>query len=271
MEHHVSWFTALLNQWLGGPVGSLLNSIGVHPHDPAHPIPDLVAMSFLVVILGMLFVLWLKPRLSVDRPGAMQQCMEMLLTNPMGVGIRDLLDQNAGHHGRHFIPVVGSISVFILLSNLISVVPGLNSPTANPAGPLACAVLTFVYYNWQGVRHAGAVGYLKHFAGPVWWLAWLIFPVEIISHTARLLSLTVRLYANMFSSELIYLTILGLLVQLMAFVQQKSALAGYAIGVLPALLPIVFILLHVFVAVMQTFVFTILPSIYLGMATSEEH
>lgn len=271
MEHHVSWFTAILNKLIGGPVGTLMERLGIHAHDPAHPIPDLTAMSLLVVIVGMLFVLWLKPRLSVDRPGATQQCVEMLLTNPMGVGIRDLLDQNAGHHGRHFIPVVGTISIFILMGNLISVVPGLNSPTANPSGPLACAIITFLFYNLQGIRHAGAIGYIKHFAGPVWWLSWLIFPVEIISHTARILSLTVRLYANMFSSELIYLTILGLFVQLVAFVQHKSMVAGYALGVLPALLPLIFIFLHVFVAVMQTFVFTILPSIYLGMATSEEH
>lgn len=271
MEHHLSWFTVLLNKWLAGPANVLLEVLGVHPHDPAHPITDATAMSMLVVLLGMAFFWWLKGRLSVERPGASQQIVELLLTNPLGLGIRDLLDQNVGHHGRQYMAMVGTVGIFILMGNAVSLFPGFNSPTATPAVPLACAVITFVYYNWQGARHHGAVGYAKHFAGPVWWLAPLMVPVEIISHSARMLSLTVRLWANIFSSELLYFTFLGLLMVPMSAVMEKSKVLGAALGIFPAILPIAFILLHAFVAVVQAFVFTILPSIYLGMAVAEEH
>src|SRR5271165_1533055 len=123
----------------------------------------------------------------------MQQVAEMLLTNRMRLGIRDILDETAGHHARSYIYFVGTISIFILFANLISLVPGFSAPTSNVTVPLACASITFLYFNWQGIRHKGALHYAKHFAGPVWWMAWLIFPVEIISTLARLLSLTVRL------------------------------------------------------------------------------
>ncbi len=271
MEHHQNWLTALLNHWLGPAVSQALAAIGIHVHDPANPIPNHVVMAMVVVVLGMVLVLWLKPRLSVDKPGAAQQIAEMLITNPLGFGIRDLLDENAGHQGRQFVALVGSVSVFILLSNLISIVPALDSPTGHPTVPLACAIVIFLYYNWQGLRHHGPLGYAKHFAGPVWWMSWLIFPVEIISHTARLLSLTVRLWANIFSSELLYLTFLGLLLAPMNYAAERNVVLGALVAVFPATIPIAFILLHVFVAVVQAFVFTILPAIYLGMAVAEEH
>ena len=228
-------------------------------------------MSLAVVILMGIFVLWLKRRLSVERPGAIQQCAEMVLTNPLGMGIRDLLDSNVGHAGRQFLPFVGTVSIFILVSNAISLFPPFTSPTVHPSVPLACALLTFFYYHTQGFRHAGALGYAKQFAGPVLWLALLMIPVELISHSARILSLTVRLYANMFSSELLYVTILGLLLTPTVHVGEKNIIFGVVLGVLPATLPVAFMLLHAFVAVMQAFVFTILPCIYLGLATSEEH
>ena len=271
MQEHLNWFTILLNKWLGGPLTALLSAIRIRPHDPAHPLPNHVAMSLVVVILAMAFFLWLKPRLSVDKPGAVQQVMEFLITNPMGLGIRDLLEDNVGHGGARYLPVVGSISIFILLGNLISLIPAFQSPTGHPSVPLACAILTFLYYNWTGLRYHGPLGYAKQFAGPIWWLAWLIFPVEIISHTARLLSLTVRLWANIFSSELLYVIFLGLLLTPTLHVAQTHPVLGVFLGVFPATIPAIFILLHAFVAVVQAFVFTILPSIYLGMAVSEEH
>lgn len=271
MEHHNSFLTVLLNKLIGPQVAALLHALGVHPHDPTNPIPEHVVMSMLVVVMGMAFTLWLKGRLSAARPGASQQVVEMLLTNPLGAGIRDLLDQNVGHHGRQYVPLVGSVSIFILLSNLISVIPGFTSPTVNATVPLGCAIITFLYFNWQGIRHHGPIGYLKHFFGPIWWLAPLIFPVEIISTTARILSLTVRLWANMFASELLYFIFLGLLMGPANLAMHKSPVLGVIVGILPATLPILFILLHVFVAVIQAFVFTILPSIYLGLAVAEEH
>src|SRR5712692_6523562 len=193
MEHHISWFTIFLNQVLGKFVAALLATLHIQPNDPAHPIPEHVAMSVVVVLLAMAGVLWLKRRLTVERPGAVQQVAEMLLTNPLGFGIRDLLDENVGHLGREFVPMVGSISVFILLSNLLGVFPGFSSPTLEKTVALACASITFLFFNWQGLRHHGPLGYAKHFAGPVWWMSWLIFPVELVSTAARVLSLTVRL------------------------------------------------------------------------------
>ena len=258
MEHHESWFTHFLN-----------SVTGLH-------IPDHVAMSLLVMLLFAVFVLWLKPRLSAERPGATQQVVEWLITNPLNVGIRDSIDQNI-HHGHKYIAMIGTVGIFVLLANLISVIPGLTSPTAVPAGPLACALLTFVYFNAQGAAHHGTGKYLAHFAGPGGPIGWgLIFPVELISTTARILSLTVRLWANIFASELIYLIILRILIMPTAYSLEHlpgiGPIAGVVIGgVSAALLPVAFIGLHLFVAVVQSYVFTILPSVYLGMAVADEH
>lgn len=271
MNEQLNWFTILLNDWFGGAANALLRAVHVAPADPSHPIPNFVAATIAVAILAAIFFLWLRPRISADRPGATQQVMEMMLTNPMGIGIRDLLDQNIQHGAREFLPLVGSISIFILFSNVISVLPAFNSPTGHPSVPLACAILTFVYYNWTGLHHHGPVGYVKHFAGPVWWLSWLIFPVEIISHTARLLSLTVRLWANIFASELIYVIFLGLCMAPAQTLQRSHPSWAFALDVFPLVIPVAFIALHLFVAVVQAFVFTILPALYIGMATADEH
>jgi F-type H+-transporting ATPase subunit a len=271
MEHHVSWITHAVNHYLGHFALALLAALHIKPTDPALPIPEHVVMGAVVLVIGTLLALWLKTRLSVEKPGATQQMAEMLLTNPMGFGIRDLLDENAGHAGRRFIPFTGAIAVFVLLANLLGVVPAFTSPTGEKTVPLACAFLTFTYFNYQGLRHHGVWDYLKTFAGPTPWLVFLIFPVEIISTTARLLSLTVRLWANIFASDLIYMLFLGLLVQPVVWAQSKSALLAVLLGIFPALIPLLFIALHVFVSLIQSYVFTVLPSIYLGMATAEEH
>jgi len=271
MTEHLNWFTLLLNKWFGPAVLSLLKALHITPEHPSHPIPNHVAMAILVALIASLFFLWLRPRISADRPGAAQQIAEFLLTNPMRVGIRDLLEDSIDHDPDRYVPMVGSIALFILFSNSISVFPTLDSPTGNPSVPLACAILTFLYYNWAGLRGHGILGYAKHFAGPVWWLSWLIFPVEIVSHTARLLSLTVRLWANIFASELIYLIFLGLLMSPVQQLAVAHPVLGVIAAVFPAILPVAFILLHLFVSVVQAFVFTILPAIYIGMATAEEH
>jgi F-type H+-transporting ATPase subunit a len=271
MNEHLNWFTVLLNNWFGGAANAFLNAVHVTPADASHPIPNFVAATIAVTIVAAIFFLWLRPRISADRPGATQQVMEMMLTNPMGIGIRDLLDQNIEHNARGFLPLVGSISIFILFSNVISVIPAFNSPTGHPSVPLACALLIFAYYNGTGLRHHGPVGYMKHFAGPVPAMSWLIFPVEIISHTARLLSLTVRLWANIFASELIYVIFLGLCMAPAQALRHSHPSFGYALDVFPLIIPVLFIGLHIFVGIVQTFVFTILPALYIGMATADEH
>jgi F-type H+-transporting ATPase subunit a len=142
--------------------------------------------------------------------------------------------------------------------------------------PLGCALLTFLYFNYQGFRHHGIGGYLKTFAGSPhdvsgWILAILLFPVEIISTAARILSLTVRLWANIFASDLIYMIFLGLLLGPMEWAWSKSPILGIAFGVFPAFVPIVFVALHIFVSVIQAYVFTVLPAIYIGTAIADEH
>ena len=276
MEHHVSAITHFVNHYLGHFALALLALFHIQPTDPDLPIPEHVVMALLVLVLGTLFAAFLRTRLSVSRPGATQQIAELLLTNPLGFGIRDLLEENTGHEGIHHVAWVGSISVFILLANLFGAFPFLSAPTGDVSVPLACAVLTFIYFNVQGFRHHGMGGYLLTFAGSPhtladWILAVLLFPVELISTLARVLSLTVRLWANMFASDLIYGIFLSLLTGGAVFAWSKSSILGVIIGVFPATIPVLFIGLHIFVSVVQAYVFTVLPSVYLGLATAEEH
>jgi F-type H+-transporting ATPase subunit a len=253
-----------------------LHAIHVQPADYETPIPEYVMMSLVVLVLGTILALMLRSRLSVERPGAMQQSAELLLTNPLGFGIKDLLEENVGHGAEKYIAFTGSISIFILLANLLSVFPAFSSPTSIAIVPLACAVLTFLYFNWQGIRHHGPGGYLLTFAGNPkhagdWALSPLLFPVELISTAARLLSLTVRLWANIFASDLIYMIFIGLLLGPFEWAWSKSPLLGAALWIFPAFIPLVFIALHIFVSIIQAYIFTVLPSIYIGLAVAEEH
>lgn len=272
---HVSWLTHFVNHYLGGAALALLSALHIRPNNAELPIPEHVVMGLLVLVIGTLLAFWVRFRLSVERPGASQQIAELLLTNPLGFGIRDLLDENVPHDGRRYIHLVGTIGLFVLLANLLSVFPPFTSPTVNASVPLACASLVFIYFVSQGVRVQGAVGYIMHFAGspktPVdWGLAVLLFPVEIISTTARILSLTVRLWANIVASDLIYGIFVGLLAAISGWGWEKSPVLGVALGIFPALIPIAFIGLHIFVSVVQAYIFTILPSVYLGLATEHE-
>jgi F-type H+-transporting ATPase subunit a len=271
MEEHISHFTLLVNRILGPLTLQLLHALRIQPENYDAPIPEYMVMSFLVLVIGAVLALLLRSRLSVERPGAFQQMAEGLLTNRLGFGIRDVLDVNVGHHADRFIAFTGSISIFVLLANLLGLIPALSSPTGIAVVPLACAILTFLYFNYQGLRHHGPIGYAKHFAGPIWWLSWLIFPVELISTAARLLSLTVRLWANIFASDLIYVIFLGLLLQPFTWAAEKSFLLAIPFGILAALIPLLFVALHIFVSIIQSYVFTVLPSIYIGMATADEH
>jgi F-type H+-transporting ATPase subunit a len=146
-------------------------------------------------------------------------------------------------------PFIGALALFILIGNLMGLVPGLESPTGYLVVPLGCALSVFVYYNYAGLRAQGIVSYVKHFMGPVWWLSFLMFPIEIISHLARILSLTVRLYANMVAGDLLVLVFFSLF---------------------PFGLPLVFIALHLGVAFIQAYLFMVLPLIYLSQAVSHD-
>jgi len=276
MEEHVSPLTHWFNHVFGPVALWILHALHLQPADYENPINEYVVMSIVVLVICTIVALILRAQLSVERPGGLQQCAEMILTNPMGFGVKDLLEENVAHGAQKYIAFTGSIAVFVLFSNLLSVFPAFSSPTGDAVVPLACASLTFLYFNWQGIRHHGAFHYLLTFAGSPKTaadgaLALLLFPVEIISTTARLLSLTVRLWANIFASDLIYMIFLGLLLGPTEWALHKNVALGVIFAVFPAVFPILFIGLHIFVSVIQAYIFTVLPSIYLGIATADEH
>jgi F-type H+-transporting ATPase subunit a len=270
MEEHVLWITRLVNAALGKPALALMNALGIHAENPEYPITNYFAMELLVFAVAIVFFLWLRGRLSVDRPGGTQQCLETLLRNPMSLGVADLLENNVGHEGLRYLPMIGSIGLFVLISNLLSLVPGLESPTAFVPVPLGCAIVVFLYYHFSGLRKHGPLKYGKHFMGPNIFLSPLMVIVEAFSHLARLLSLTVRLWVNMMVSEMLYVIFLGLTLTLLLFAASGNVL-GNLLAPLPLLAPVVFIVLHIFVAFVQAFVFTILPVIYLAGAVGGGH
>jgi F-type H+-transporting ATPase subunit a len=239
--------TRLLNNLFGPMVAAVMQRLGLHPSSTA-PIGNTFSLEFLVVFGLIVFFLVVRLTLSVENPNPVQQLAEMIHEFVGGQA-----EQVIGHGYERFQPFVTCVLLFILLNNLIGLLggfPGMTTPTSQPEVPLGVAVLTFLYYNYHGVREQGPVGYLKHFAGPVWWMAWLLFPVEIISHLARMMSLTIRLYANMLASDLLMLI---------------------CFSMVPVIAPTAFLGLHALVAVIQAYVFMLLSMIYLGMAVSHEH
>ena len=238
-------FTRLLNHLFAGPLDSLLNALGIHPAHPAAPINDTFALELLVVLGFILYFIVVRVSLSVEKPATPQQIAEILHES-----IGGLAEQIIGHEYERFLPFVLCIFLFVLTCNLMGLIPGIDAPTMSAVVPLGLAVTVFLYYNFHGIRAQGPIGYLKHFAGPVWWLAWLLFPVEIISHLARNMSLTIRLWANMFAGDLVTLVFFSL----------------FPIG-----LTLPFMGLHIFVSIIQAGVFMLLSMIYLGQAVAHEH
>jgi F-type H+-transporting ATPase subunit a len=242
--HEQLWVTAFLNHYLASFVVGLLRALHIEPKYPDAPIPNSFSMELLVFLFLIVLFLMVRSRLSVDKPGALQHMFE---------GAHGFVENQSheiiGHGSESFTPFLVTLGFFILLCNLIGVIPGFESPTATPVVPLGCAICAFVYYQTQGFKHAG-IGYLKHFLGPVWWLSWLMLPIEIISHLARVLSLTIRLYANIFAGDMVTLVFFSLV----------------PIGV-----PIVFLGLHIGVSLLQTYIFVLLTMVYLAGAVAEEH
>lgn len=238
-------FTAFLNHLFAAPVDKLLALVHVHPEFPQQPITNTFAMELLVFLILLAYFVAVRASLSVETPGPVQHLAEM--TNGF---VSEQAEQIIGHGSERFTGYLVVLGLFILLANLLGLVsPWLESPTANVAVPLGLALVTFVYYHYHGVR-ANGFAYIKQFLGPVWWLYPLLFPIEIISHLARILSLTVRLYANMFAGDLLTLAFFSLI----------------PIGV-----PLLFLGLHLGVAVVQAYVFMLLAMIYLSLAVSHDH
>jgi F-type H+-transporting ATPase subunit a len=238
-------FTAFLNHYFAGVANAVLALFHLHAKYPQAPIDNIFAMEIVVFLVLALFFLLVRATLSVEKPGPVQHIAEML----HGF-VSDQAESIIGHGFERFVPIVTTIFVFILLSNLLGLLPGFISPTAKPWVPLGVATITFLYYNYHGVREQGPVGYLKHFMGPVWWISPLMFPIEIVSHLSRVLSLTVRLYANMFAGDMVTLVFFSLV---------------------PVAVPAVFLGMHFAVSVIQAYVFMMLALIYLAQATAHDH
>jgi len=237
--------TRLLNLVFGPALAAILHAIGVHPANPAAPITDAFALELLVAGGLIAFFAVVRFTLSVENPNPAQQIAEL---------IHDFTGSNAeqiiGHGYERFQAFVTCIFLFVVVNNLLGLIPGLETPTKSPVVPLGIAVPTFLYYHYFGFKEQGFVGYMKHFAGPIWWIAWLLFPIEIISHCARVMSLTIRLYANMFASDLVTLVFFSLF---------------------PLAIPALFLGLHFAVSVIQAYVFMLLGMIYLSQAVAHEH
>jgi F-type H+-transporting ATPase subunit a len=245
-EHEVDlWTTTLFNHFLASPLNALLTALGLPPKNPAHPWENWITMEILVVVIILVLFALLRARLSYDRPGKLQLTLEAVHNFVAGQA-RDGIE----HGSAKYVPFFGAIFIFILFMNLIGIIPGFESPTMTPAVPAGLAVCVFLYYHVMGFRAQGAGRYLAHFAGPIWQMAIIMVPIELISHLARPLSLTIRLFANMFAGERVTITFLSL-----------TYFAA----------PAIFMGLHVFVAFLQAFIFMLLAVIYVGSAVAHEH
>ena len=243
-----SAFVLWLNGLLMGIEAKAFQSIGFAPDaaaEQAVKVNQALALELLVAGGLILFFLIVRMTLKVEKPNPMQQVAEMIHEFSGSQG-----EQVIGHGHERFQAFVTCIFLFVVLNNLCGLVPGLETPTGNPSVPLGIALLTFLYYNFHGVRVQGVVGYLKHFAGPLWWISPLLFPIEVISHCARVMSLTIRLYANMLASDLVTLVFFSLI---------------------PVAIPAVFLGLHFAVSIIQAYIFMVLSMIYLSMAVAHEH
>ncbi len=185
-------------------------------------------------------------------PGPLQNFVEAVIE-----GFSSLLEQIIGRQGPQFLPLIGAAGLFIFASNLLDIIPlpGLPPPTANLNTTVALAVTVFLSYNFFGIRKHGLVNYLKHFCGPLWWLAPLMFPIELIGHLARPISLSIRLFGNIFGEESVIVILLGLVWLVMPYFI-------WLIIMLP---------LSLFTAAVQTFIFIMLSMVYIAGAVEEDH
>ena len=275
MEHEL-WFTALLNKLFAYLVTPLLMAISRLPHmtfvrpaDPLHPIPNYLAGEIMVLLLIVVGAIVLRRKLSVENPGKFQMAMEIFFDF-----IRNLVDEVIGHGGRRYVPLIGTVGLFILLCNLEGLVPTLITPTATVCVPVGCSVLVFIHYNFHGFRVKGIFGYLRHMAGPMVAIAPLFFLVEVFSSFFRMVSLTARLWGNMTASVMVPGIFISLGLNFYAFLMHSGwwkLLSPIGLAVVSIAFPLAFLVLHIIEAALQAYVFMILPAVYISLATSEEH
>jgi F-type H+-transporting ATPase subunit a len=259
---HVPVIVEKLNDWIGEPIFNLqkvimppiYNALKIFgPEWPGEnmtyqayrdagnlPIPTHVVMFLFVVLVAVVVLTILRGKLSVESPHNRQQTFEV------GVeAIRGMLSDLVGPGGMKHFPVVATFGILILLSNLTGMLPDMIAPTANFNVTLALAITSFLYYNYVGIRENGLLGHIKHFGGPVPSIALMIllFPIEIISNLARIMSLSVRLFGNIFGEE---------------------QLSGAISSLMQWILPVVLMPLGLLTSVIQTFIFVLLSMVYLG-------
>jgi len=245
---HTIWIVHAANDLFGPLVNSLLGLLGFHVENPSAPIPNYIVMVYLIVLVVAILALVVKSRLSVEHPGKLQIVFEDVVG-----GLAETLDVMVGPTGRAYLTLVGTVGIFILFGNLMGLIPGLMAPTSSINVTLGCAVTVWVYYHAQGIRSQGIVAYLKHFAVPPgahWSLAIVWLPIEIISHFSRVLSLSLRLFGNIFGEELVILILFS---------------------IVPFLVPLPMMFLGIITATLQALIFVMLTMIYLGGAVAAEH
>jgi F-type H+-transporting ATPase subunit a len=220
------------------------------PYTAENAIPWYTIMFFIACILSVVIIWIFKGKLSESEPGGAQQTLEVSV-----LAVRNMIQDIIGPHGLKYFPVVMTFAVLILISNLMGLFPLFMSPTAATSVTFALGLSSFLYYNYIGISENGILNHLKHLAGPVWWIAWLIFPIELISNFIRPFSLGIRLFGNLFADE-----------QVIATVQNLAPPISY-------FFPILLMPLSVFVALIQTFVFILLSQLYISEVSHphEEH
>ncbi len=236
-------------------------------------IPDHVTYTWLVMIVLTALAFAASRRVALV-PRGLQNLMEVVLEQ-----FQTMIDDVIGPAGRPYLPFIATLGLFILAGNLLSLVPGMAGPTANLNTTGACALTVFVAYHAIGIRRQGLVRYVRHFAGPVWWLAPLMVVIELISHLARPLSLSLRLFGNMTGGHI--------LLAIMFFLMGFDGLLGWAlsggplgaaVGGLGTLVLVAFTVgfifpLKILVSFLQAFIFVMLTMLYVQGAIEhgEEH
>jgi F-type H+-transporting ATPase subunit a len=247
LEHEL-WIVQTVNAAFGPAAAALLRALGRPVPAGAEIIPRHLVMCGLIVVGWTIVCLVVRRNLSVDNPGKLQIVIEDGITAVQGM-LRDYV----GHKGPRYLAIVTTMFVFILTGNLMGLVPGFMAPTSSINVTLGCALTVAVYYHIQGVKEQGLGAYLKHFAAPPGapiFLAPIMLPIEIISHLSRVLSLSLRLFGNIFGEELVILILFS---------------------IIPFLVPLPMMFLGLITASLQAFIFVLLTTIYLGGAVATEH
>jgi len=246
--HHELLIVQIVNWLLGPLVAAALKPLGFVWAPGEHVIPDYLVIAGLIVLAATIGCLLIRSRLSVDNPGKVQ----ILLEDGVGA-VQSLLEEWIGPKGRRYLPLVGSIGVFVLASNYAGLIPGLMAPTSSINVTLGCALTVWVFYQAQGVREQGLWNYAKHFAVPPGSsavLAPIMLPIEIISHISRVLSLSLRLFGNIFGEELVI---------------------AILFSIIPLFVPLPMMFLGLITGGLQAFIFVLLTVIYLQGAVTIEH